>query len=508
MKGAIPLALALLLSGSCSGAPDVTTPTGSATPPPSRSHTPVTLTNPSSTSGVTPSVVLTSTPLPTFPVDYYPLRIEFTTTSDWAELEFINAEAILAARVVAVTGSPEAATASSSRIGLSRPVAALSSEPIASITVDIAVSAANLPQPLLVVSRHGAFGGSGTQLSYLAHDSLRLLREINHYWVDPNNPDTSSARYSLDLSVLSDLQPTHAELQRLAPQRMLWAVFYPWIAWDLHAACTDTPLLGHALDDPDVLAAHIRQAQEAGIDGFLVSWLNDPDLNRRLSTLLDAADATGFNIAIYLETAPDPTDRTLRPAQVREWIAYALRVFGDHPAYMRLDDRPLIFVYSSDAAPLSIWQDMFDALSARGLTGSYFAMSYDPANLDVFDGLHQYAVLGDPDLAATYRSVARSVRYSSLLSDSPRLGIWAATVHPGFDNCPYSPASSYVVDREDGEYYRRTFLAAIASDPDWIIITSWNEFGENTHIAPSVRYGDTYRGITRELAQLWRTRGE
>jgi hypothetical protein len=375
---------------------------------------------------------------------------------------------------------------------------------VASITVDIAASPTILSQPFSLISRHGAIGGSGTRFSYVADDTLTLIGEINHYWVDPDNPDTSSARYTIDLSALADVQPTHAEIRRLAPPRMLWAVFYPWIGWDLDAPCTDTPLLGYALDDPDTLAAHIRQAQSAGIDGFLVSWLDDPDLNRRLSTLLDAAEETGFKIAIYLETAPDPNDRTLRPAQVREWIAYALRVFGDHPAYMRVDGRPVVFVYSSDAAPLATWQDMFDALSARGLTGSYIAMSYDPSNLEVFDGLHQYAVFGDPDLAGTYQSVARTVRYFSLLSDTPRPGIWAATVHPGFDNCPYHPGSPYVVDREEGDYYRSTFLAAISGDPDWIIITSWNEFGENTHIAPSERYGDMYLRLTSELAQMWR----
>jgi len=60
------------------------------------------------------------------------------------------------------------------------------------------------------------------------------------------------------------------------------------------------------------------------------------------------------------------------------------------------------------------------------------------------------------------------------------------------------------LDRRNGATYRATLDGAAASDPDWILITSWNEWWENTHIEPSVNFGDQYLQITREFAARWK----
>jgi hypothetical protein len=56
----------------------------------------------------------------------------------------------------------------------------------------------------------------------------------------------------------------------------------------------------------------------------------------------------------------------------------------------------------------------------------------------------------------------------------------------------------------DGEFYRSTFEAALQSDPDWIFITTWNEWWEHTHIERSEEFGDQYLQITREYAGRWK----
>jgi len=61
-----------------------------------------------------------------------------------------------------------------------------------------------------------------------------------------------------------------------------------------------------------------------------------------------------------------------------------------------------------------------------------------------------------------------------------------------------------VQDRLDGAYYRRTWEAALASDPDWILITTWNEWWETTHIEPSQAFGALYLELTREYAARWK----
>jgi transposase len=59
-------------------------------------------------------------------------------------------------------------------------------------------------------------------------------------------------------------------------------------------------------------------------------------------------------------------------------------------------------------------------------------------------------------------------------------------------------------DRADGAYYDAQWLAAIAARPDWVLVTSWNEWYENTQIETSELYGDAYVRSTAAWARRFR----
>ena len=61
-----------------------------------------------------------------------------------------------------------------------------------------------------------------------------------------------------------------------------------------------------------------------------------------------------------------------------------------------------------------------------------------------------------------------------------------------------------VSDRQEGAYYDAQWRAAFAAGADWALVTSWNEWWENTHIEPSVKYGDFYVRRTKEWAARFR----
>jgi len=54
------------------------------------------------------------------------------------------------------------------------------------------------------------------------------------------------------------------------------------------------------------------------------------------------------------------------------------------------------------------------------------------------------------------------------------------------------------VDRAGGQVYDDQWRAAVTTAADWVIITTWNEFWENTEIEPSVRYWTRFLDLTRE----------
>src|SRR5256714_11119101 len=73
----------------------------------------------------------------------------------------------------------------------------------------------------------------------------------------------------------------------------LFAYYYIWFnpsSWN--RAKVDYPLLGrYSSDDRAVMRRHIEEAKAAGIGGFLVSWKNTDQLDRRLAKLIQVTDA-------------------------------------------------------------------------------------------------------------------------------------------------------------------------------------------------------------------------
>lgn len=285
---------------------------------------------------------------------------------------------------------------------------------------------------------------------------------------------------------------------------MVWAVYYPWIAWNQNLECTDHPLLTYQNNDDgsrtiETYREEIKMAKSAGIDGFFVSWFNDPVSNHDLQSLLDAAQELDFKIAIYLESL---LDGSVNP-EIEGWIRHAIGTFGSQPAYMRLNDKPVIMVYGYLAAPFADWKTRFANLRAQGFEASYFPDSVNPVDLDISTGLHRYINLDKNDLEPVNAALARSVH---MISREFERKFFVATVSPGFNNCPYDAGNPLdEISRENGAFYERQFTAAINANPDWIMITSWNEFGESTHVRPSEKYGVEYLEMTRFFIEKWKT---
>jgi hypothetical protein len=320
-----------------------------------------------------------------------------------------------------------------------------------------------------------------------------------------NNPDFNPLAFSLDLSTLKNTPPRQMRIQRVVPQRMLWAFYYPWYyAGDWSSTqLKDRPATRYASNDPRAIARHIEEAQSSGIDGFVSSWWGPDDYtDQNLKMLLDLARDKNFSVTIYFETLKDGGPRNAD--EIFNWLAYAIATYRDHPAFMKVNGKPLIVVWASGTVPLDTWKSIFARLRAQELDATFLAMGYNVANLEVFDGLHEYGIFTIPNLAETFTATARATRYYPLLADSPVPKIWVATVQPGYDERLIPGRSGLFKTRDDGAFYRATFNAALQSNPDWIFITTWNEWWEHTYIEPSELYGDKYLQITREFAEKWK----
>jgi hypothetical protein len=59
-------------------------------------------------------------------------------------------------------------------------------------------------------------------------------------------------------------------------------------------------------------------------------------------------------------------------------------------------------------------------------------------------------------------------------------------------------SAPFARDRADGAYYARTWEAVLGTQPDFVVLHSFNEWVEGSYIEPSVGFGDLYVRLTAE----------
>jgi hypothetical protein len=305
---------------------------------------------------------------------------------------------------------------------------------------------------------------------------------------------------------------------RAAGEPDVLALYYPWYGMDTWSepALSDHPLIPYNSFEQATVARHVGWAKEAGIDVLVSAWFGTTLPNpteTTFQTLLDTAASSGIHAAILLET--DSPDFFPSFDSQAAGLRHVIEVHAQHPGYFRSEGKPVLFVWHpqslwigdqrpnrDSAEVVQAWRALRSEVDPDHTTLWIAETSYSPY-LDVFDGLFAYNIAAAADPAAALGPYARAVRDARARTGLPKL--WVATAMAGYDDTGIDGRPGrFARDRENGAYYRRSFAAAIASDPDWISITSFNEWIEGHQIEPSVTYGDLYLRLTSELTARWK----
>ncbi len=304
---------------------------------------------------------------------------------------------------------------------------------------------------------------------------------------------------------------TPAIAQESVHERQVWVFYLGFWAgeptWDWNETIlVDYPLMGrYNAKLPQVAAVQIRQAQRAGIDAFIVNWFGVADpitTTPALNNLLDRAAEQGFSIGAAVDLFDSRFHRT--PEAVIESLDWLLRERVNHPAYLRYQGRPVIFFAFQHMANFSTatWQRIRETVDPNHETlwlaeGLNACCLYDGA----MDGMYAFNMAwanGNPDFYVAERNLI-----------TERDGLYIPGVSPGWDEDaiaritnrpnPTSPRS-----RSSGDFLREAWSGALAAESDVILVVSWNEFIENSHIEPSIRYGSQALDILERLIIEWR----
>lgn len=221
--------------------------------------------------------------------------------------------------------------------------------------------------------------------------------------------------------------------------------------------------------DPAVIQQHGQAARAAGIDAFMVSWWgqNEPE-NVTLPIVLNNCP---IPCALQLETAGLADKGYTLQAQV----IYALQQYGSHPNLLRIDGRPVVFVYNPP--DVAAWADILAHPAVQAHNPLVLADHVSEAAAQLFDGVLYWGP------AADYQAGKLAANYAWGRSVAATHGkLWCATVFPGYDDAVVRPPGTARVPRDSGATLAATWAIATGSSPDLIHVMSWNEWHEGSEL--------------------------
>lgn len=305
---------------------------------------------------------------------------------------------------------------------------------------------------------------------------------------------------------------------RTGGEKLILANYFPWydenfwgqgVTWDL-------PTVQYNSDHVSTIQRHIGWAQQAGLDGFAVHWYQAGNRTDSNFAQILANSPGGFRSAVTFLTNILPGASR---GMVVDNLRYVINTYGQHPNYLRVNGKPVIFFSDMDRVPLegasnavNAWQSIRNEVDPGGNT-IWIAEGLNPAYLNVFDGLYVYKIdhaccAGAYNKAPTW---AGWVRNSEKQTGKPKL--WVGTLMPGWDDTRSvgradlrAPSPAFARDRQGGAYYQTTYNAVIGTNPDLLIVHSFNEWIEGSGIEPGNSYGDLYLNLTKQFSDAFKAR--
>ncbi|MFN3650591.1 MAG: hypothetical protein ACK47B_13525 [Armatimonadota bacterium] len=308
-----------------------------------------------------------------------------------------------------------------------------------------------------------------------------------------------------------------------APPRLVLALYYPWYGLPkvsgqarhvgkIDSSARRSPEFAHTPQaglydstDPAAVTRHFKQLKSAGVDAIACSWWGPKDFTgTAIRKLLPLAQREGLRVCLYVEQLPQGTT----PAAALQWLADELEVLAKSPAYLKVEDRPVLFLYERAVRQLDPeqWAGVLEGLNRAVPPGVLAVADGDGlSEAMVFDGTHRNNPA--PALAGVPPAEWKTRWEGVLRPAAERAHQWdriaVATVSPGYDESRLV-RNGAVIGRNSGDFYRRGWEAALALRPDWVLVRSFNQWHDGTEIEPSVEHGDLYLKLTSEYAARFR----
>lgn len=434
--------------------------------------------------------------LPKPPVFVSELVVHIRTTSDWTNVTFSEGRAVVT-RLRGRSG-PGDWIAQNNAIDLEPG----SDHGTKRVTVDLLyVDTSNAAITIKVAK--GQLGSTRVAISNpQAGIHLPPLIDVKRH--SDRNMYTVAATYSKP--ALVGHRP--ARLPRVDPRRLVLAFYYPWYSTYRNWGIAQRPADPRSTLTRTGVNAMTRQAKANGVDGFIVSWAGAPADGKGFNLALTAARKQHQKISGYLETVA-ATRGHLLDGERREltWLVQLLQYRHSHAFLKTQTGIPVVFVYTMNKLSSFQWQDLLRRLhKTYHLRVALVGDDTDPAYLPFEYGLHEYGATAAPSGLRNYSlSTSMLAKGHAALYPGSAKKLFAMPVSPGYDDQKLHGAEHPVIPRAGGRRYLQSWKAALAGQPDWILVTSWNEWFEDTAIEPGAKTGARALELTKQEAAAWKS---
>lgn len=242
--------------------------------------------------------------------------------------------------------------------------------------------------------------------------------------------------------------------------------------------------------DSAIVVRHMEMLKEARIGVIVLTWWNKADFGMQsVPLIMKEAARAGIKVCFHIEPfGGRNAESTLQN------IKLIINTYGDHPAFFRMQGKPLFFIYDSYLIKAEEWASLLRTDGKISIRNT----PYDAIMIGLWvkEGEEDFFKQSGFDGFYTYFGAA-GFSFGSTPENWVGMQEWAVKnnkifipcVSPGYIDTRVRPWNGKTTrDRENGKYYDRMFKQAIDCQVPCIGITSFNEWHEGTQIEPAVPF--------------------
>ena len=353
---------------------------------------------------------------------------------------------------------------------------------------------------------------------------VRIMGEAARKAVQPftwKRTATELERFLVDARV-EGKSPLPSQSVRDGSRPLVGIQYYLWYGEGFGAEhWNDNPRQGHVGDHPflgfyssetgQTIEHHLSQFEAMQLDYVILNLhvdengMNQIEL-RSIENLFEIASRRKSPLRFAIQVSVYNSD----PDRVRSAVMMIAKLYADREEYLRVDGKPVLFWFWSSAYDGS--RALFETMRQAAADFRNLAVSLRMAKgveesqytFDFFEGFGLYSPLEISSEENWGRAWQNAYDASAIAGMRYRM----VTVSPGYDDHalldtrrdgnPYR-----VVPRRDGEVYTRSleFAASLSPTPHFIIVSTFNEYHENTHIEVSAANRELYVRMTRDFTE-------